>query len=93
MSDPRVTAMADAIQTYWLNGIENEELREWWSTADAAETALDLASALVATLTYRQVGFGHPTRGGGWTVHGSAEDCTHDADSLVAIYVEVSSGE
>lgn len=46
-------AITDAVLMHWLAGTENEELREWWATQDAFDTAYDLAAHVVQGLEER----------------------------------------
>lgn len=42
-----VTIIADAVMSYWLTGTEDEDMREWWQTDDAADCARELAAHLL----------------------------------------------
>jgi hypothetical protein len=48
--DEVVERIADAVQAWWLSGTDDPDLREWWGTQDAQETASTLAEVVLAAM-------------------------------------------
>jgi hypothetical protein len=42
--------IADAVQAWWLSGTDDPDLREWWGTQDAQETASTLAEVVFGAM-------------------------------------------
>ena len=47
---PPERVVADAVQVWWVEGLDSEEMGEWLATKDADETAETLGEVAVAAL-------------------------------------------
>ena len=54
-----IEAVATALQMWWLTGIEDEALKEWWGTSDAHDTAVAAATVAIEALRAAEGRNGH----------------------------------
>lgn len=47
------STIADAIQTYWVEGMGDSDMAEWLTTQECAETATEMANAIAEALHNR----------------------------------------
>lgn len=55
--------VVDGILTYWLNGTQDEAMREWWTTPEASDAALELAHAMFQAIEERGMVIASPREG------------------------------